>query len=117
MSSASAVKMSSAMMKEANEVMNIEEMAKTMEEMQMEMAKAQLADEVMEEALEDPEDDAEIDTELQKVYEEVALDASMMMGVGPGSRGPASAPAQHADPMRTRLPQDIVPGGDPLDTR
>merc|ERR1719414_1172208 len=89
--------------------MNIQEMAKTMEEMEMEMAKAQLADEVMEDALEDPEDETEIDTELQKVYEEVALDASMMMmRAGPGvpaGAGPARGPDEHPAARRLRSRQ------------
>merc|ERR1719401_2328185 len=107
MSSASAVKVSTAMMKEANQILNVQEMQRTMEEMQAEMAKAQIADEVMEEGFSDPEDETEIDSELKKVYDEVALDASLLIGAPGGHRAPAAAvPA--ASSFSTLPPEDAA---------
>jgi len=123
MSSASAVKVSAATMKEANAIMNIQAMQKTMDEMQQEIAKAQLFEDVMEEALEDPDDETEVDSELHKVYEEVALDASMILGPSVPkpqfvSRAHAQAASSHQDPIQTRLPMEpVLTGhGDPMGT-
>jgi len=115
MSSASAVKVSTAMMKEANQILNVQEMQRTMEEMQAEMAKAQIADEVMEEGFSDPEDETEIDSELKKVYDEVALDASLIIGSGAAVGAsrvrptPAAAPqAYNPSPFATITPEDAA---------
>jgi len=96
--------------------MNVQAMQKTMDEMQHEIAKAQLAEEVMEEALEDPDDEMDVDTELQKVYEEVALDASMILG--PSVSKPQYVSSAHAqaafsdqNPTQTRLPMEPALAG------
>jgi len=105
MSSASAVKVSTAMMKEANQILNVQEMQRTMEEMQAEMAKAQIADEVMEEGFSDPEDETEIDSELRKVYDEVALDASLIIGTAPGGGTGQAVPSAGVAAPQAYTPQ------------
>merc|ERR1712217_975679 len=64
-SSAGALQMSAEMMKEMNQVMNVPALQQTMREMQLEMAKAEMADEIMEDGFAQPEDEAEADTEVQ----------------------------------------------------
>mmetsp|Transcript_104155 Transcript_104155/g.321327 ORF Transcript_104155/g.321327 Transcript_104155/m.321327 type:complete len:95 (+) Transcript_104155:2-286(+) len=78
------------------------------------MAKAQIADEVMEEGFSDPEDETEIDSELRKVYDEVALDASLIIGAGPsGGTGQAAHSAAAAQQAYAPSPFSTIPPGDP----
>jgi len=114
MSAACAVRASTAMMKEANQVLNVQEMQQTIHDMQAEMAKAQMAEELIEDALEDPDADEEADLELQRVYEEVALETGMLLGAPPVVQ-PAERPAAMTSPRG--LPHQQVPNfGNSLDT-
>jgi len=124
MSAACAVRASTAMLKEANQIFNVQEMHRTMHDMQAEMAKAQMAEELIEDALEDPDADEEADMELQKVYEEVALESGMLLGAPPVTQ---PAAATHASLISPRggaratspigLPHERVPQfGNTLDT-
>merc|ERR1719198_1708191 len=105
MSTANALKMSGAVIKEMNKLMSVPELQKTMEEMRQEMARADIADEMIEEAFEESDDEAEIDTEVQKVFDELSLDTSQFMadasaGIAAPAAPAAAAPAEAApDPL------------------
>jgi charged multivesicular body protein 3 len=118
MSTASSLKMSAKVMTEMNRLMNVPELAKTMEEMRQEMARAEIMDEVMEETFEESDEEADVDTEMQKVFDDLALDRSQFMATASegvpapqrwGLQGyveqpAAAAPAQPAeDPLMARL--------------
>merc|ERR1712039_779610 len=90
-SSAGALQMSSNIMKEINQVMDVPELQKTLQEMKVEMSKAEIADEMMEDGFNQSDDEMEVDSEVQKVYDELALDVSRLLG---SSSGPM--PAVHA---------------------
>eukprot|EP00933_Yihiella_yeosuensis_P046220 TRINITY_DN41711_c0_g1_i1.p1 TRINITY_DN41711_c0_g1~~TRINITY_DN41711_c0_g1_i1.p1 ORF type:complete len:216 (+),score=54.00 TRINITY_DN41711_c0_g1_i1:66-713(+) len=92
MSTASALKMSASVMTEMNRLMNVPELAQTMEAMRTEMARAEIADETMAECFEQSDEEAEIDTEVAKVFEELALDTSAFMAT-PEAAGAAARPA------------------------
>merc|ERR1712048_587589 len=98
-SSAGALQMSADMMKEMNQVMNVPALQQTMREMQMEMAKAEMADEIMEDGFAQPDDEAEADTEVQKVFDELALDVSFLLG----KTGPVARPATPCVPASASL--------------
>ncbi|CAE7209265.1 CHMP3, partial [Symbiodinium pilosum] len=79
MSTASALKMSSGVMKEMNRLMNVPELQRTMEDMRQEMMRAEIADEMMEEGFQESDDETEIDSAVARVYEELALDKSQLL--------------------------------------
>mmetsp|Transcript_32459 Transcript_32459/g.82700 ORF Transcript_32459/g.82700 Transcript_32459/m.82700 type:complete len:215 (-) Transcript_32459:95-739(-) len=109
MSTASALKMSGAVMKEMNRLMNIPELQNTMEEMRREMARAEITDEMMEEGFEASDDETQIDTEVQKVFDELALDKSAYMD----AHGAASVPTPAAAAPAAAAPAPL-PADDPL---
>merc|ERR550514_494483 len=92
MSTARSLKMSAAVMKEMNQLMSVPDLQRTMEEMRLEMARAEIADEMIEEAFEESDDEVEIDTEIAKVFDELSLDTSALMAsTGAGIPAPAAA--------------------------
>lgn len=91
-STASAMKMSANMMKEMNRVANVPEMQRTIEEMRTEMARAEVADEIMEEFYDQEDEEVEVDEEVQKVYEELYLDKSQLLA----SAAPTAAASPYA---------------------
>jgi len=120
MSSTSALKASAAMMTQANQLVDVQQMHRTLGELQAEKAKAEFAEEVMELALDDPDDEADVDAELQKVYEEVILDAAMQLGTTPAASPLSPLPealperedtAQSGTSYRTVPPADTMPLG------
>lgn len=110
-STASSLKMSTSMMQAMNQLTNVPELQRTMEEMRTELARAEVAEEIMQEGLEMSDDEEEADSEVEKVYEELALDTSQLLASGSApTRIPAGPPAMPA-PIRQ------VPSGDPLAQR
>jgi len=111
-SSAGALKMSADIMKEMNQLMSVPELSKTIQEMKAEMAKAEIADECMEEAFEASDDETAIESEIAKVFDELALDTSRLLGT---TGGPAPVPPSYATipSVGHAAPQ----GGDPLHQR
>lgn len=124
MGTASSLKMSAGVMKEMNRLMNVPEIAQTMQEMQREMAKAEMTDELIEDAFADSDAEDEVDAEVAKVYDEMGLDRAALMDTGvdvstpnpmaqPAAAGYAAAPAPQAaavaagggddDPLMARL--------------
>merc|ERR1719436_570197 len=87
-SAASAMKMSASMMKEMNRLASVPELQRTMEEMRTEMARAEVADEMMEEFYADSDDETEIDSEVQKVMDELVLDRSQLMAAAAANPRP-----------------------------
>lgn len=110
-STAGSLKLSASMMKEMNKLANIPEMQKTMEEMRTEMARAEIADDIMQEGLEESDDEAEVDGHLERVYDELALDTSKLLGttaptiptVATAARAGAAHQHAHEDPLTQRL--------------
>jgi len=98
---ASSLKLSASLMKEMNQLTNVPELHKTMEEMRTEMARAEIADEIMEECLEQSDEEDMADSEVAKVYEELALDASQLLNSAGGPTPIAAAlPTGAARPAR-----------------
>mmetsp|Transcript_55042 Transcript_55042/g.128768 ORF Transcript_55042/g.128768 Transcript_55042/m.128768 type:complete len:215 (-) Transcript_55042:78-722(-) len=96
MSTASSLKMSAAVMKDMNKLMDIPELQKTMEEMRQEMARAEITDEMMDEGFQEDDDETEIDAEVAKVYDELGLETARLIGgttSGLPERPAAAAPA------------------------
>merc|ERR1719436_1647994 len=87
-SAASAMKMSASMMKEMNRLASVPELQRTMQEMRVEMARAEVADEMMEEFYADSDDETEIDSEVQKVMDELVLDRSQLMAAAAANPRP-----------------------------
>merc|ERR1740138_417246 len=79
MSTATSLKMSAGVMKDMNRLMNVPELQSVMQDMQKEMARAEITDEIMEETFAESDDEEEIDGEVQKVFDELALDTSAFM--------------------------------------
>merc|ERR1719360_91430 len=106
MSSATSLQMSAGMMKEMNRLMSVEGLAGTMEEMRQQMARAEMADEILDEGFDESDDETEVDTEIAKVFDELALDKTSLL-ITPDLAAPAAAaPAQAApadDPLLQRL--------------
>mmetsp|Transcript_96603 Transcript_96603/g.273586 ORF Transcript_96603/g.273586 Transcript_96603/m.273586 type:complete len:259 (+) Transcript_96603:77-853(+) len=100
-STAGSLKLSATMMKEMNRLANVPEMQEAMAEMRAEMARAEMADDIMQEGMADSDDEAEADTELEKVYDELALDTSKLLG--------ATAPAVSAVPTAARAAASAPP--------
>lgn len=107
MSTASALKMSSGVMKEMNRLMNVPELQRTMEDMRQEMMRAEIADEMMEEGFQESDDETEIDSAVARVYEELALDKSQLLDTGAAAASPAPvatpSPEATEDPLMQRL--------------
>merc|ERR1712187_697773 len=106
-SSAGALQMSADIMKEINQVMDVPELQKTLQEMKVEMSKAEIADEMMEDGFNQSDDEIEVDSEVQKVYEELALDVSRLLAKGsalPAQAIPAATPAFGVRQNMTRTP-------------
>jgi charged multivesicular body protein 3 len=111
-SASSAMKMSASMMKEMNRLASVPELQRTMEEMRTEMARAEVADEMMEEFYEESDDEQEIDAEVQKVMDELVLDRSQLMAGAatvPGAPSMVPPAAMHphqmgaGDPFQERM--------------
>jgi len=105
MSTATSLKMSAGVMKEMNRLMNVPELQQTMEDMRREMARAEIADEMMEEGFEDEDDETEIDSEVAKVFDELALTQMMAeaRGEAPAPEAAAAAAEPAEDPLMARL--------------
>jgi len=113
MSTASSIKMSAGVMKEMNALMRVPELSSFMQDMQREMARAEIIDELIEESFDDQSDDeAEVDTEVMKVLDELSLDTSALMAT---STVPTAMPAQPA--AAAAAPATEVPADDPLMAR
>merc|ERR1740130_1762662 len=96
MSTASSLKMSSAVMKQMNGLMKVPEIAQTKEAMRREMAKAEITDELIEDAFEESDDEEEVDSEVAKVMDEMGLDRAALMDSAGGidiTPAPISQPA------------------------
>merc|ERR1719461_648799 len=110
-STAGSLKLSAQMMKEMNKLANIPEMQRTMEEMRSEMARAEIADDIMQEGLMESDDEAEVDIQLERVYDELALDTSKLLGstnptlstVATAARAGAAAQHVQEDTLWQRL--------------
>lgn len=103
-STASAMKLSANMMKEMNAVANVPQMQRTLEEMRTEMARAEVADEIMEEFYDQEDEEEQVDEEVQKVYDELILDKSQMLASAAAT--PARPQAQYAAPA---APEHMAP--------
>ncbi|CAK0854125.1 unnamed protein product [Prorocentrum cordatum] len=102
-----------------NRLASVPELQRTMQEMRVEMARAEVVDDMMEEFYEESDDEREIDAEVQKVMDELVLDRSQLMAgasAGGGMRhaGLPSAPVAAPPPAH---PHQIVGAGDPFQDR
>jgi division protein CdvB (Snf7/Vps24/ESCRT-III family) len=107
-STASAMKLSANMMKEMNAVANVPQMQRTIEEMRGEMARAEVADEIMEEFYDQEDEETEVDEEVQKVYDELVLDKSQLL-----AQTAVPAP-QYVAPAAPEYVPPHYAGSDPL---
>mmetsp|Transcript_52109 Transcript_52109/g.82718 ORF Transcript_52109/g.82718 Transcript_52109/m.82718 type:complete len:221 (+) Transcript_52109:70-732(+) len=118
MSTATSLKMSAGVMREMNRLMNVPEIAQTMQAMQKEMAKAEIVDEMMEEAFADEDDEGEVDKEVEKVFAEIGLDTAKLFGdMTTADLGPVN---KEAAPKAQAQPTALASGGeaeDPLMAR
>jgi charged multivesicular body protein 3 len=117
-SASSAMKRSADMMKEMNRLASVPELQRTMQEMRVEMARAEVVDDMMEEFYEESDDEREIDAEVQKVMDELVLDRSQLMAgaaAGGGMRHAVpSAPVAAPPPAH---PHQMIGAGDPFQER
>lgn len=113
-SSVAAIGTSAKIMKEVGGVVDLPELQQTMDTMKKEMAKAEMADELIDEGFAQFDDEDEVDAEMNKVLEELEVDTALLMaepGKVPAYMAPAAgyaAPAAKAapqapDPLAARL--------------
>jgi division protein CdvB (Snf7/Vps24/ESCRT-III family) len=107
---AHSMQQSASIMKEVGGLVDLPELQQSMDSMRREMAKAEMADEVIDEAFSALDDEAAIDEELSKVFEELELDAQLFMGeLGsvpayvPTGPLPTAPVQQSEDPLAARL--------------
>jgi len=115
MSVASSMATSAKVMKDIGGLVDVAEIQGTMDSMKREMARAEMADEMIEEGFADLDDEDEIDAEMAKVLEDLEIDTQMMMSEGSRPTylagyaapvaAPVAAPAAPAapDPLAARL--------------
>lgn len=111
-SSVAAVASSAKIMKQVGGLVDVAEIAGTMESMKREMAKAEMADELIDEGFAGLHDEDEVDAEMAKVFDDLELDAAIFMatpGAIPAYMAPpagyaaATAAPQAPDPLAARL--------------
>jgi division protein CdvB (Snf7/Vps24/ESCRT-III family) len=107
---AHSMQQSASIMKEVGALVDVSDLQDTMNSMQREIAKAEMADEIIDEAFSALDDEAEIDDEMSKIFEELELDAHMTMGglssipaYVPSAPVPTAPVQQSDDPLAARL--------------
>lgn len=114
---AASMKTSANIMKEIGAVVDVPQLQQSMESMRREMARAEMAEEIVDEAFADLDDEDEVDAEMNRVLEELEVDTQLLMaepGKVPAYLAPAAgyaapaaaapvAPAPEQDALAARL--------------